>query len=37
MAYWLYRKQEAANSVDLLFQKKVVLRNGDRNNFCILL
>ena len=42
MAYWLYRKTESCDSspppvsVEQL-QKKVVLRQGNRNNFCILL
>lgn len=37
MAYWLYRKELSPNGVAEQFQKKVVLRQGDRNNFSILL
>ena len=39
MAYWLFRKVVASQeNVDgLRFGKKVVLREGKRNNFCILL
>lgn len=37
MAYWLYRKEHLAPSGPHLFHKKTVLRQGQRNNFCILL
>jgi 25S rRNA (adenine2142-N1)-methyltransferase len=36
MAYWLYRRDEPA-LVEGEFERKVVLRPGDRNNFAILL
>lgn len=36
MAYWLYRKG-TANEDNTDFTKKVVLRQGNRNNFSILL
>jgi len=39
MAYWLYRKQDAPPRLSVFesFSKKRVLRQGDRNNFSILL
>jgi len=37
MAYWLYQKGDANNKAAIDFQKKVVFRRGNRNNFCILL
>jgi len=37
MAYWLYRKTAKGNQSLKDFQKKVILRQGNRNNFCILL
>jgi len=38
MAYWLYRKAGKGSQVMIKdFQKKVVFRQGNRNNFCILL
>jgi len=37
MAYWLYRKAGKGNQVMKDFQKKIVFRQGNRNNFCILL
>ncbi|TFY65464.1 hypothetical protein EVG20_g5581 [Dentipellis fragilis] len=38
MAYWLYRKAEPPTTPrDHRFQKKTVLRQGNRNNFAILL
>jgi 25S rRNA (adenine2142-N1)-methyltransferase len=38
MAYWLYRKVPSDQSkVVKAFQKKIVLREGNRNNFNILL
>lgn len=38
MAYWLFQKTTANASTDLMpYQKKVVLRTGNRNNFSILL
>lgn len=41
MAYWLFRKTSAPASTTyqdhLLYQKKTVVRQGDRNNFVILL
>ncbi|KAL1947575.1 hypothetical protein VTO73DRAFT_13299 [Trametes versicolor] len=41
MAYWLFRKTSAPASTTyqdhLLYQKKTVFRQGDRNNFVILL
>lgn len=43
MAYWLYMKctrpligEGDQKQVDVRFDKKVVLREGKRNNFCIL-
>lgn len=36
MAYWLYRKAEKGEVVEA-FQKKIILRTGNRNNFSILL
>lgn len=38
MAYWLYQKQRESRLQDFRgFAKKVVLRQGNRNNFAILL
>lgn len=41
MAYWLFRKTPSPASTTyqdhLLYQKKTVFRQGDRNNFVILL
>jgi 25S rRNA (adenine2142-N1)-methyltransferase len=42
MAYWLFRKGESvsyAANLDVTgqFRKKTVLKQGNRNNFCILL
>ncbi|KAI0256510.1 hypothetical protein BJV78DRAFT_1117288 [Lactifluus subvellereus] len=40
MIYWLYQKrplQRAESRVDERFSRKKVLRQGDRNNFCVLL
>lgn len=37
MVYWLYRKEDLAPSGHHLFHKKTVLRQGQRNNFSILL
>lgn len=37
MAYWLYRKVPQVNGKEADFMKKVVLRQGNRNNFSILL
>jgi len=37
MAYWLYRKELPLHGVVEQFQTKVVLRQGNRNNFSILL
>ena len=37
MAYWLFRKAESASTDGWKFSKKTVLRQGNRNNFVILL
>ena len=37
MAYWLYQKQVLAVPHVEKYQKKVILRQGNKNNFCILL
>lgn len=37
MAYWLYQKQVPTQARIENFQKKSVLHQGNRNNFCILL
>ena len=42
MAYWLFKKSEkSSGNVSIgkgaRFDKKIVLRDGKRNNFCILL
>jgi 25S rRNA (adenine2142-N1)-methyltransferase len=37
MAYWLYRKADIGNKIMKSFQKKTVFREGNRNNFNILL
>ena len=38
MAYWLFRKLDAARGVDgSRFSKKQELRKGNRNNFVVLL
>lgn len=42
MAYWLYRKAEpdpgsSSSTSTTPYQKKKVLRKGNRNNFCVLL
>lgn len=38
MAYWLFQRTTANENTDLMpYQKKVVLRTGNRNNFSILL
>ncbi|OBZ75645.1 25S rRNA adenine-N(1) methyltransferase [Grifola frondosa] len=37
MAYWLFRKSSVNNRDFALYEKKVVLRQGDRNNFAVLL
>jgi 25S rRNA (adenine2142-N1)-methyltransferase len=36
MAYWLYRKANKGEVVEA-FQKKIIFRMGNRNNFSILL
>ncbi|KAG5718665.1 UPF0657 nucleolar protein [Termitomyces sp. T112] len=37
MAYWLFQKAEPSGLSPEIFGKKSVLRQGNRNNFCILL
>lgn len=37
MAYWLYQKKFQASARIKKFEKKTVLCQGDRNNFCLLL
>lgn len=37
MVYWLYQKQGSTQELLNNFSKKVTFRNGNRNNFCILL
>jgi 25S rRNA (adenine2142-N1)-methyltransferase len=37
MVYWLYRKTTDKAKVVTTFQKKIVLREGNKNNFSILL
>jgi 25S rRNA (adenine2142-N1)-methyltransferase len=37
MAYWLYRKAGREKKAIRSFEKKIVLREGNRNNFNILL
>ena len=38
IAYWLYEKVDDADDFkQRAFQKKVILRQGNRNNFCITL
>ena len=37
MAYWLYQKGPVVDREDAEFTKKTVLRQGNRNNFTILL
>ncbi|KAF8797847.1 hypothetical protein BYT27DRAFT_7151275 [Phlegmacium glaucopus] len=37
MAYWLYQKKNASTLAAHTFNKKVVLRQGHRNNFAIIL
>lgn len=37
MAYWLYTKEHPAPATQDAFTKKSVLRQGNRNNFCVLL
>jgi len=37
MAYWLYRKGNPCGRPRKAFEKKSVLKQGNRNNFCILL
>jgi len=36
MAYWLYRKADKGEVIEA-FQKKIILRTGNRNNFSVLL
>jgi 25S rRNA (adenine2142-N1)-methyltransferase len=36
MAYWLYRKRDKPPSFGVQYDKKTVLRGGNRNNFVIL-
>lgn len=38
MAYWLYERDDNVDALEQRkFQKKVILRQGDRNNFSIIL
>lgn len=37
MAYWLYRKGSPSGRPREAFEKKSVLKQGNRNNFCVLL
>jgi 25S rRNA (adenine2142-N1)-methyltransferase len=37
MAYWLYQKDVASTSAAHKFNKKVILGQGHRNNFAIIL
>ena len=38
IAYWLYERVDDADDLkQRAFQKKVILRQGNRNNFCITL